>query len=159
MASTRSTYSMKPLLRLLLLAACSLIVFSPVRAQDAATPRARAEQFLTAVSRGEIDAAYELVFAGSTIPAVKPGAIDMLKRQTQAALPVYGRALGHELAIEKTFGTSVVRLVYIHKFEKHPIIWEFFFYRADKTWILSQVLFNDQFNGLRGTDIPMAPGA
>ena len=38
--------------------------------------------------------------------------------------------------------------------EKHPLVWEFFFYRPLDTWFLANVQFNDEFNGLRD---PVSP--
>jgi len=120
---------------------------------DDGNPRQRAEQFLAALSAGATDKAYDQLFAGSPV-AAESTRIDALKRQTGANLPVYGKALGYDLVLEKTFGTSVVRLLYVLKMEKHPIVWEFFFYRPKDKWFLANVGLNDEFNGLRDGDAP-----
>jgi hypothetical protein len=75
-------------------------------------------------------------------------------RQIAENLSKYGKALGYELAIEKTFGTSVVRLVYILKMKKHPVVWEFFFYRPKDAWFLANFDINDEFKGLRDCASP-----
>jgi hypothetical protein len=69
----------------------------------------------------------------------------MLKQQTQTVLPIYGEVIGYEFLREETFGDSVVRLVYLLKSEKHPTVWEFYFYKPKTEWFLSNILFNDQF--------------
>jgi hypothetical protein len=69
----------------------------------------------------------------------------MLKQQTQTGLPIYGKVLGYELIREEAFGDSVTRLVYLLKSEKHPTVWEFYFYKPESEWFLSNILFNDQF--------------
>ncbi len=114
------------------------------------TPRALAEAFLTAMQRGEISKAVDRLFEGSSIPTDKPQAIGLLKKQAEIALPLYGKILGHELIREERFGTSLVRLVYILKTEKHLTVWEFYFYKPRSEWFVSNVNFNDQFT-LLGT--------
>lgn len=121
---------------------------------DEAGPRQRAEQFLATLSRGEIDKAYDQLFAGSEVASAQPTRIDALKRQTTANLPIYGKAIGYDLVLEKSFGTSVVRLLYVLKMEKHPVVWEFFFYRPKDKWFIANVGLNDEFNGLRGSESP-----
>jgi hypothetical protein len=113
-------------------------------AQDQ-TPKAMAESFFQSLKKGETEVAYNQLFVGSTIPESKPQAVGMLKRQTESALPMYGEIIGSELISEEKFGDSVVRLVYVLKLEKHPVGWEFFFYKPKSKWFLSNVIFNDQF--------------
>jgi hypothetical protein len=72
--------------------------------------------------------------------------VDALKRQTQSVLPVYGKILGFELYRQEKFGESLVRLLYIQRFEKHPIVWKFWVYKPKGTWQVNTVVFNDQLN-------------
>src|SRR5690349_18555200 len=74
------------------------------------TPRGRAEAFLARLGKGDVAAAYDELFAGSPLVAEKPQAVDAVKRQTEAGLPLYGKSIGFELHNEKTFGDSIVRL-------------------------------------------------
>lgn len=129
-----------------------LIAISTAGAEDS-NPRQRAEQFFVALTHGDTDKAYDQLFAGS-IADPNSTQLEALKRQTAENLPKYGKPLGYEVVIEKTFGTSVVRLVYILKMEKHPVVFEFFFYRPKGTWFLANVRLNDEFNGLRDADSP-----
>ncbi len=122
-----------------------IIFFGRAHAQDTATPKTKAEQFFTTLMQGKVDMAYDSLFQGSMIAEQKPQAVELLKRQTKLGLPMYGRVLGFELSKEQRFGKSVVRLVYILKLERHPMVWEFYFYRPKSIWILSNVRFNDQF--------------
>lgn len=116
-----------------------------VQAAEATSPQEKAETFLGSLKSGNVSAAYDNLFAGSSIPADKPQAVSMLKQQTQTALPIYGKVIGHELLYEEKFGASVIRLVYLLKSEKHPTVWEFYFYKPKVEWFLSNILFNDQF--------------
>jgi len=103
------------------------------------------EEFFKYVKEGKVSQGYDILFAGSDIPAMKPQAVDMIKSQTASGLPMYGKILGFEKIREEKFGISIVRLVYILKSEKAPTIWEFHFYRPQANWFLGNVLFNDQF--------------
>src|SRR5438094_8880058 len=109
-------------------------------------PKAMAETFFASLQKSDVTGAYDNLFRGSSIPKDKPQAIAMLKQQTQGVLPFYGKVLGHELVQEESFGTSLVRLVYLLKAEKHVTVWEFYFYKPKSEWFLVNVLFNDQFN-------------
>jgi hypothetical protein len=125
---------------LLLLFVSASIVYS--KEQD---PTQKVENFLQMVQDGKINEAYDLLFLGSSIPSSKPQAVQMLKTQTSSGLPLYGSILGFEKVREKSFGASVIRLVYILKSEIAPTVWEFYFYKPKGTWFLANIIFNDQF--------------
>jgi hypothetical protein len=103
------------------------------------------EEFFGQVRAGKVAEGYDILLAGSGIPAMKPQAVDVLKTQTASNLPMYGKILGFEKIREEKFGASVVRLVYLLKSEKAPTVWEFFFYKPQTNWFLANILFNDQF--------------
>ena len=113
------------------------------------SPRSIAEAFLAGLQRGQTSASLDRLFSGSSIPKDKPQQVDLLRRQLEAGLPAYGKVLGFELVREEKFGTSIVRLVYLLKSEKHATVWEFHFYKPQANWFLANLNFNDQFNGLR----------
>jgi hypothetical protein len=116
------------------------------------SPKAVAEQFLSSLPKGRIDASYDQLFNGSSISTDKPQGVAALKSQTEKLLPLYGTILGYELIHEENFGTSIVRLVYVLKQEKHPTVWEFYFYKPRSFWFLSNIIFNDQFNYLESKE-------
>lgn len=117
-------------------------------AAESPTPKMKAELFFKRVEAGEIDKAYNRLFAGSSIPVDKPQAVTLLKQQTRTALPIYGKIINHEFLFKEKVGNAIMRLVYILKSEKHPTVWEFYFYKPKSTWFLSNVQFNDQFKSL-----------
>lgn len=122
-----------------------LLVFSAsALAQD--SPRPLADAFFATIMQGQIPAAYNKLFDGSTIKKDKPQAIDQLRRQTEVVQNTFGKFLGPELLREERLGTSLVRLVYLLKSEKHLTVWEFYFYKPKGAWIVSQIQFNDNFN-------------
>lgn len=136
-----------------LIALLPFLLVATAACADDGSPRQRAEQFLAALTAGETDKAYDQLFTGSEVGS-QSMRVDATKRQTAANLPLYGKPLGYKLVIDKTFGTSVVRLLNVLKMEKHPIVWEFFFYRPKDKWFVANVRFNDEFIGLRDPESP-----
>lgn len=133
---------MKTVLSLFVLLLCPIGVL----AQGPASPRSMAETFLSELQKGNVTNAYDQLFVGSSIPTDKPQAVAVLKQQTQAGLPLYGKILSYELVHEEKLSESVFRYVYFLKSEKAPITWEFYFYKPKSSWFIANIIFNDQLN-------------
>lgn len=127
-----------------------LLLAGVVRADDAATPRQRAESFLARVGKGEVAPAYDELLVGSSMPTLNPQSVDSLKRQTESSLHLYGKTLGFELESEKKLGTSLVRLTYVQKREQRPVVWRFWFYKPLDAWFVDSVSFNDTYAFFQG---------
>ncbi len=115
---------------------------------DVAAPLQKTETFLSKLMAGRIGPAYDEIFAGSSIARSKPQAVAYLKSQTATLRSLYGKVLGYERVSSRTFGDSVVRLLYILKYEVSPIVFEFHSYRVSGEWILVKVRFNDKLSWL-----------
>lgn len=102
-------------------------------------------EFFRMLEAGKVSDAYDHLFLGSQIPVQKPQAVDVLKRQTSGGLPLYGNIVGLEKIREEKIGSSIIRLVYVLKFDLAPTVWEFYFYNPKGEWFLANVMFNDQF--------------
>jgi hypothetical protein len=113
----------------------------------AADPRPAAEAFFTTLQQGQISAAYTKLLEGSNIPKDKGTGL-AIHKQTERVLPQLGKIIGYEILREEKLGTSLVRLVYLLKSERHPSVWEFYFYKPRNAWFVSQVRFSDQFDWL-----------
>lgn len=120
-----------------------------VSSEESGDPADRADRFLSQVEAGEVATALERLAVGSPLIEGNSQALTLLKGQIDAAFPVYGKALGHELVHSESFGRSILRLVYVQRLELHPLVWEFYFYRPAERWVLAKVLFQDQFELLR----------
>ena len=127
----------------------SLLALTFTSKAFAVEPTAQAESLLTSIVKNDIDEGFNHLFSGTELIKVKPQALDLLKAQTKTVVALFGQPIGFEKVTEKLHGKSVVRLVYLLKTEKHPLVWEFYFYKLKDQWIASQVTFNDQFQGLR----------
>jgi len=113
------------------------------------TPREKAEALLSSIQSGDINGGYDR-FLVEACPAISLSQqLTMLKKQTDAGVSVYGKILGHEFVKEESFGSSVVRLVYLLKSEEYFTVWEFRFYKPKATWLVAGVFFDDQFTRLR----------
>ena len=117
-------------------------------AAEPPSPKAMVETFFVEVQKGNIAVAYDQLFTGSPIPVDKPQAVNVLKQQTLANLPLYGKVLGFEQVHEEKLTDSVMRFVYILKTEKAPLTWEFYFYKPKADWFLANINYNDQFSSL-----------
>ena len=141
-----------PALALVLLARTATAAPAP----DAALPRDKVEAFFNTIIQGDAAKAFDTLLAGSSISASRPEASYNLRHQLQTDLAGYGKPLAYDLVEEKTFGTSLVRLVYIFRLEKHPLTWEFFFYQGSRTWLPIDVHFNDKLDVYRYDRVPAA---
>jgi len=113
---------------------------------DTTAPPARADGFFERLIGGDINGAYDRLFAGSSIPVNKPQAVVFLKKQTASVFSLYGKPLGYELVREERFGKALARLVYILHTKVTPTVWEFFFYKPKDRWFLVNMAFNDKFD-------------
>ena len=118
---------------------------------DVAVPMKKAEMFLSKLMSGNIGPAYDELWTGSGMARTKPQTVTYLKNQTKVLRSLYGRSLGYDRVSSRTFGDSVVHLLYIMKHEVNPIVWEFYYYRVSGRWILVKVRFDDQLLLLPGT--------
>ncbi len=123
-----------------------LVLLPPAGLANQATPNSITNTFFKQLMDGDINGAYDRLFAGSSIPANKPQAVSFLKKQTASALSLYGKPLGYELVREERFGKALARMVYILHTEMTPTVWEFFFYKPKDHWFLVNIVFNDKFD-------------
>ena len=118
-----------------------LIAPALVRAE---TPSERVERFLQQVVTPESDAAFDTLFAGSGFAESKPQDLLTLKSQTKMAMGLYGTPIGLEKIWEEDLSPSLKRIVYLQKFEKYPVAWEFYFYKPKDVWVINTLNFKDQ---------------
>jgi hypothetical protein len=123
----------------------AIVLVASSQLSQAKEPIEFSTEFFKMVEAGKISEAYDQLFSGSQIPAQKPQAVDLLKRQTSSGLPLYGGIVGLEKIREERIGNSIIRLVYVLKLELAPTVWEFYFYKPKENWFLANVIFNDQF--------------
>jgi hypothetical protein len=106
------------------------------------------ERFLQRFTTSESDQAVDQLFAGSGFSESKPQDIVMLKSQIRTAVGLYGTPIGLEKIREEDFSPSLKRLVYLQKFDKTPVAWEFYFYKPKDKWVINTLSFKDQVGSL-----------
>ena len=108
----------------------------------------RAETFLEGIVKKEVDKAHDELFSNSLIKSLLY-TVKLQKENTWTLFNMYGESTGYELVKQQKCGDSVVRLVYIMKFEQVPVIWEFYFYKPASDWTLVKINFETKYDLLR----------
>jgi hypothetical protein len=101
---------------------------------DVSSPKGQASAFLARLSPGTWKGAAAELFAGSPLSRANPAKAAQLESRLQAMIHELGPSIGYELVTEKLLSESLVRLVYLLKFENQPTVFEFFYYRAHDSW-------------------------
>ena len=60
----------------------------------------------------------------------------------------FGNLIGTEFVTTQNAGDSLVRYVYIQKFQKHATRWMIVFYRPEKNWLINVIVWDDQLHNL-----------
>lgn len=127
-----------------------LVTASPVLAQAAASsPTALADSFFKTLQTGDATKAYDQIFS-SALRTQKAAEVQNLSAQTDIALKYYGKISGWELVREKTISPSFVDRVYLVRAANGPIFYRMQFYKADQTWSLVNIYFNDTYDKIPG---------
>ena len=53
----------------------------------------------------------------------------------------FGESTGYELLRNDTVGDSMIRTLFLHRFDEHAIVWYFIWYRGTKGWMLNRFVF------------------
>jgi hypothetical protein len=125
--------------------AAALAMFIVCSSAAAQSPRSLAEAFLGTLQKSPVAAGYAKLFEGSNIG---PDQAQNLARQTEATFSTLGRVLGYDMIREEQFTPSFTRLVYLLRLERHPTLWEFYFYRPGNRWFVAEVNFSRKFDAL-----------
>ena len=139
----------------LLLAVLLAVAALPVQAdtfKDEADLRQFGERVMASVARGDLDGAFAAMKPYIVVSEAEfDAAVLQSRAQRQQFQARYGRTLGYELIDEKRLGSSLVRLTYIEKTEKHALPWRMYFYKAPAGWVLNSFVWNDQLPQLFST--------
>jgi hypothetical protein len=125
-----------------------LILLCSVSHAYEGTPSEQIDSFFRDFSKGKSNEAIDSLYSSNPTMQQKLQALAALKQQMSMVTGLYGPFLGAELVHNEQLSPSVTRLVYIAKHELHPISWEYYFYKPNDKWIISQAVFGDQFQNL-----------
>lgn len=74
--------------------------------------------------------------------------LEQLKLQQPVMAQRFGKSIGHEFIREERVGENLLRIVQIHRFERHVMRWTFYFYRGSNGWILNTFRTDDDITQL-----------
>jgi hypothetical protein len=100
------------------------------------------DRFFKTLKNGDYTAAYETFLAGSRLGAQKDKMSVFISR-TQEAFGIYGGLHDDEIFDNYSIGSNVLVLTYLSRHDMQPLRWRFIYYRADKTWTLINMGFDD----------------
>ncbi len=109
------------------------------------SPEEQVSAFFKDISAGKGNEAIDSLYKSNPAFGEKLQQLTMLKQQLSAVNALYGKSIAQENYVVEKPTPSVTRIVIVDKHEKHPIIWEFYFYKPLDKWMVSQGIFNDQF--------------
>ena len=125
-----------------------LLFFLPVAlfAQDKTTPldpEKASAAFMEQIGAGNVDQAYDQIFAETSWIAKKQDTLDLVKNKTKNLLPMLGKYIGSEELMRKEVGDCLIGYTYIARYERQPIRFVFIFYKPGDTWQTQSVNFDD----------------
>lgn len=102
-----------------------------------AEARALTDQVMSKVGAGDIEGGIKLTRPYLIIPAAE---FDVMVEQMRMQLPAlsqrFGKSIGHEYVGEDKLGAHLLRVVQLHRFERHVMRWSFYFYEGKDGWVL-----------------------
>ena len=137
---------MRFLLALLLSVASQADAQALLAASDA---RKLADDIMTSVGAGNLDAALTLARPQLLLPSAEADALlAQVNSQMRSVGDRYGAPRGFDFIRQETAGESLVRLTYIARYERAPIRWRFVFYKGDKAWGMTDLGFDTNRNAV-----------
>lgn len=142
---------MKPLIQFLLSVVLALAT-SVVRADTLPTPEAvrkLADGIMGSVGAGNFDGTVSQLKAFMSLPKPTVEAMaTQLSNQYVNVLVQFGPAEGSEFVRRDQIGESLIRLVYLAKYERSAVRWVFLFYKTEKGWVMNDLKLDGNLHTL-----------
>lgn len=125
----------------------ALLLARPVHAEvfkdlDAAV--ALTDQTMKLVAKGDLKAGFGLIKPFTVVPDAE---VDAMLGKAEGMQPMlvgrFGQSLGYELVRREAASPSLVRVVYLQKFELHAMVWRFTLYHGADGWTINTFAFKD----------------
>jgi hypothetical protein len=131
----------------LLLALCSNSLADTLKGPVEA--RQLTDRIMAKVGDGDIESGIRLIKPFLIIPSAEFDVmLDQLKMQQPLMTQRFGKSIGYEFIREDKVGENLLRIIQIHRFEKHVMRWSFFFYRGKNGWVLNTFKTDDDIRQL-----------
>jgi hypothetical protein len=96
------------------------------------------------VVAGDLKGGFDLVKSYAVVPDAE---VDAMRAQAEAQRPVlvarFGQSIGYEFVRKDSAGGSLVKVVYLQRFEKHAMVWRFVLYRGAEGWKVNSFKYAD----------------
>lgn len=83
------------------------------------------------------------------LTVIPPAEFDAMVGQAAIQMPLitsrFGATLGQEFIKQVTVGDSLAELVYIQRFDRHAMRWQFYLYRGKDGWVINTFRFDDRW--------------
>jgi len=103
------------------------------------------DKVMNQVASGDLKGGFNLISDAYTV--VPKAELEALTGQAMLQVPAmesrFGKSIGYEFLSESRAGKSVIKFVYLQKFEKHAIVWQFIFYNPKGQWIMNSFKYSD----------------
>jgi hypothetical protein len=99
-------------------------------------------KFFNTLKSGDYANAYETFLAGSALGEQKEKMSTFISH-TQDAFGIYGGLNDYELYDNQSIGSNVLVLTYLTRHQRQPLRWRFIYYRAQSTWTVTNLGFDD----------------
>jgi hypothetical protein len=99
-------------------------------------------KFFNTLKSGDYANAYETFLAGSSLGEQKEKMSAFISH-TQDAFGIYGALYDYELYDNQSIGSNVLVLTYLTRHQRQPLRWRFIYYRAQSTWTITNLGFDD----------------
>jgi hypothetical protein len=107
------------------------------------------EKVMQALVKGGTSAAFEVMKPLAIIPDAEFQSVVLTSKAQRDQYGVrYGTTIGYEYIDTKKLGTSLIRITYVEKTQKHALPWMFYFYKTPDGWVLNSFQWNDQLPAL-----------
>ena len=138
---------MKSIIALLLFAASQMCIAQSFPSAGAA--RDFTNKIMTRIATGDIEGGLKMMKPYTIVPAAEfDAAVGQAALQLPAIAQRFGKSLSQESISESKVGESLVRLVYLQKFERHAMRWRFYLYKGSAGWVINTFNFDDRIHEL-----------
>jgi hypothetical protein len=114
-----------------------------------AEARQLTDRVMSKLAAGELEAGLRVMQPYLIVPPAEfETMLGQAKLQNPMAAQRFGSRQGVEFVREERVGESVLRIIQIQKYERHPTRWVFYFYRTNSGWVLNTFHFDDNIRAL-----------
>jgi hypothetical protein len=129
-----------------LVVGCLLFVLTHnvLKAQEA--PEDVTRQFFELYEKTGTDQAVDYVFATNKWLNSEQATIDAIKTQLKKGISIIGQYYGYELIEKKSLGENFVMMVYMLRYDRQPIQFQFILYKPNLKWQIQNLKFDDRLD-------------